>query len=193
MQFRQPKVHQFITLSLCLVFMAWADARNVPPVKKLDFNRFFGRWYEIARLPNNHEKGLVEVTATIKKSDGKIVIVNEGFKGSRRGKRTAIKGEINIPNPKLPAWFKMKVWLFSLDYKIIEIDKNYQYALVAGNSDKFLWILSRTPVMDEDAYCNLVAMADRMGFNVSKLEKVSQDYNIAMTEKLNSGGRKRNL
>jgi lipocalin len=172
--------------------MAGADAKNVSPVKKLDFNRFFGRWYEIARLPNNHEKGLVEVTATIKKSDGKIVIVNEGFKGSRRGKRTAVKGELSIPNPKVPAWFKMKVWLFSLDYKVIVIDKNYQYALIAGDSEKFLWILSRTPVMDDAVYNDLVAVADRMGFNVSKLEKVSQDYNIAMTEKVNSG-RQRNL
>lgn len=194
MRLKQLKIHQFIMFSVCLFCITWAEGKNVPIVKKLDFNRFFGTWYEIARLPNKHEKGLVEVTSTIeKKKDGKITIVNDGFKGSRRGKRTTVKGEVSIPDPKVPAWFKMKVWLFSLDYKVIYIDeKNYQYALITSNSDKYLWILSRTPAMDEEVYNDIVANAENMGFNVSNLEKVSQVYNSAMAEKPDSTGN-RNL
>jgi lipocalin len=184
MRFQKSTLVQMMLVSVCLMFNTMAEGKGVATVKDLDLDRFCGTWYEIARLPNNHEKGMVEVFSTISKKDnGKIEIVNNGYKGSHRGKKTTIKGEM-IPHPKMSSWMKVKVWLFSLDYKIINIDRdNYQYALVTSNSNKFLWILSRTPVMQTDIYDGLVDSAKVLGFDVDNLEKVPQLYNSATVQR----------
>jgi apolipoprotein D and lipocalin family protein len=184
MHLKKSTLVPLLLVSCCFMFNTIAEVKGVATVKDFDLDRFCGTWYEIARLPNNHEKGMVEVFSTIsKKENGKLEIVNNGFKGSYRGKKTTVKGEM-IPHPKMSSWMKVKVWLFSLDYKIIHIDrKNYQYALVTSNSNKFLWILSRTPVMQTDIYDGLVGSAKGMGFDVDRLEKVTQQYNNATAQK----------
>lgn len=181
---RKSTLVQLVLVSVCFIFNTMVEGKEVATVKNLDLDRFCGTWYEIARLPNSHEKGMVEVSSTISKKDnGKMEIVNNGYKGSRRGKKTTVKGEM-IPHPKMSSWMKVKVWLFSLDYKIIHIDrKQYQYALVTSNSNKFLWILSRTPIMQADVYDDLVDSAKSMGFDVDRLEKVTQLYNSATVQK----------
>jgi lipocalin len=185
MRFKQTKFLLSVALSVCFIFGTWAEGKNVVTVKDLDLDRFLGIWYEIARLPNSHEKGLVEVTSTVKRNDdGKIVMINNGFKGSHRGKRTVVKGEVSVPNPDIPSSLKVKVWPFSLDYKIIAIDEEqYQYAIVTSNSDKYLWILSKTPEMQSDVYERLVCKAEQLGFKISRLEKVTQDYNSAVAQR----------
>ncbi|HEX2959015.1 MAG TPA: lipocalin family protein [Chitinispirillaceae bacterium] len=184
MHLRKSTFVPLMLVSVCIFFITLAEGKGITIVRNLDLDRFCGTWYEIARLPNKQEKGMVEVTSTIsKKSNGKMEIVNNGYKGSHRGKKTVIKGEM-IPHPKMSSWMKVKVWLFSLDYKIIHIDrKQYQYALVTSSSDKYLWVLSRTPVMQADVYDGLVDSAKQMGFEVDRLEKVTQLYNSATVQK----------
>lgn len=181
---RKSTLVQLMLVSVCFIFYTMAEGKGVATVKNLDLDRFCGTWYEIARLPNSHEKGMVEVFSTISKKDnGKMEIVNNGYKGSFRGKKTIVKGEM-IPHPKMSSWMKVKVWLFSLDYKIIHIDREqYQYALVTSNSNKYLWILCRTPMMRTDVYDGLVDSAKRMGFDVDRLEMVPQLYNNATAQK----------
>ena len=60
------------------------------------------------------------------------------------------------------------------DYRIMMLDADYQYALVGGNNDKFLWILSRTPQLDEATKTLILAEADRRGYDTSKLIWVKQ-------------------
>ena len=40
--------------------------KGVVAVKDVDFNRYLGTWYEIARLDHSLERGLINVTATYK-------------------------------------------------------------------------------------------------------------------------------
>ncbi len=180
MRVRKSTSVPLMVVVVCFIFNIVVEGKEVSTVKNLDLDRFCGTWYEIARLPNSHEKGMVEVSSTISKKDnGKMEIVNNGYRGSHRGKKTIIKGEM-IPHPKMSSWMKVKVWLFSLDYKIIHIDREkYQYALVTSNSNKYLWILSRTPMMQSDVYDGLVDSAKTMGFDVDRLEKVPQLFNSA--------------
>jgi apolipoprotein D and lipocalin family protein len=72
---------------------------------------------------------------------------------------------------------KIKVsffWPFSGDYWIIDLEENYEYAVVGHPSRKYLWILSRTPEMDDVTY-NLILEKLRIQFYiVSKLMKTLQ-------------------
>ena len=54
------------------------------------------------------------------------------------------------------------------------LDEDYQYVLVGGSTDKYLWILSRTPILDDATKSLILAEADRRGYDTSKLIWVKQ-------------------
>ncbi|MBN2325266.1 MAG: lipocalin family protein [Spirochaetes bacterium] len=146
-------------------------------VKRVDLDRYIGRWYEIARLPNSFEKGLVCTTATYSiKKNGKIGVVNEGRKGSSEGRSSRATGTAWVVDPEEPGKLKVTFfWPFASDYWIIALDsEEYRYAMVAGSDKKYLWILSREPVMDGRLYDELVESARMMGFETDLLYKVPQ-------------------
>lgn len=176
-----------LTLAICLVSgIADADSRGLKVVDDVDLEQYAGTWYEIARLPNKHEKELVEVTSTFKQSqDGSFQVISRGYKGSRGGKCTTLKGNVEIPNPTKKGDLKVKVLIFSVGYKILDVDKeNYRYAMITSdNSKKYLWIMSKSPVMDRNTYESLVESARGKGFNVDRLEIVQQFSNSAVAER----------
>lgn len=145
-------------------------------VKELDLNRYLGTWYEIARFPHSFEKNLVGVTATYSlRNDWKIKVVNRGYKNTLDGKLSEAVGKAKIPDPSKPANLKVSFfWIFYADYNVLELDENYQYAMIGSSSPKYFWILSRTPQMDAATYEMLLEKARKRGYNLEKLEKVPQ-------------------
>lgn len=145
-------------------------------VKELDLNRYLGTWYEIARFPHSFEKNLVGVTATYSlRDDGKIEVLNQGYKNTLDGEKSKAVGKAKIPNKLEPGKLKVSFfWIFYADYYVLELDENYQYAMIGSSSDKYFWILSRTPKMDPVIYEMLLEKARKRGYNLSKLEKVPQ-------------------
>ena len=147
---------------------------NNSTVKQLDIHRYMGKWYEIARYDHFFERGMTHVVTeyTLEK-DGKIRVINKGIKN---GKAKEITGKGKQPDPKeYPGRLKVSffLWFYS-DYYIIELDKDYQYALIGSSSDKYLWILSRTPEMTKAQLDGLLQNIARRGYDVSKLIFVEQ-------------------
>ena len=146
-------------------------------VKDVDLERYAGKWYEIARFPHRFEKDLVGVTATYTiRNNGKIDVLNEGYKNTLDGKYKRAGAFAKIPDKTNTGRLKVYFfWPFGADYLILELDReNYNYALVGSSSDNYLWILSRDPVMDDGTYQMLVEKASARGYDVSRLEKVPQ-------------------
>lgn len=145
-------------------------------VKELELNRYLGRWYEIARFPHSFERNLVGVTASYSlRNDGMIEVLNEGFKGTLDGERSKAKGKAKLPNKLEPGKLKVSFfWIFYVDYYVLELDENYQYAMIGSKSDKYFWILCRTPQMDTAVYNGLLGKARKRGYNLEKLYKVPQ-------------------
>ncbi|MBW8333532.1 MAG: lipocalin family protein [Prolixibacteraceae bacterium] len=148
-------------------------------VKELELNRYLGTWYEIARFPHSFEKNLVGVTATYSlRDDGKIKVINQGYKKSLDGELSIAEGKAKIPDKAEPGKLKVAFfWIFYADYFVLELDENYQYAMIGSSSDKYFWILCRTPQMDTTTYEMLLEKARKRGYNLAKLEKVRQKEN----------------
>jgi len=145
-------------------------------VKELDLNRYLGKWYEIARFPHSFEKNLVGVTATYSlRDDGKIKVLNQGYKNTLNGELSVAIGKAKIPNKLEPAKLKVSFfWIFYGDYYVLELDENYQYVMIGSSSPKYFWILCRTPQMDSAIYEMLLEKARKRGYNLDKLVKVLQ-------------------
>ncbi len=148
-------------------------------VKELDLNRYLGTWYEIARFPHSFEKNLVGVTATYSlREDGKIEVLNQGFKNTLDGERSKAIGKAKIPDKLEPGKLKVSFfWIFYADYNVLELDENYQYVMIGSSSPRYFWILSRTPQMDPAVYDMLLDKARKRGYNLVKLYKVPQPEN----------------
>lgn len=147
---------------------------NTSTVKVLNIPHFMGKWYEIARYDHIFEKGMTHVTAEYSlESNGKIRVINRGIKN---GKPKEIVGKAKQPDPvEYPGRLKVSffLWFYS-DYYILELDKDYQYALIGSSSDKYLWILSRTPELPKDILDKLLANIKQRGYDLSRLVYVEQ-------------------
>ncbi len=166
----------FSVLIVCSCTKTQSQMIDKTTVKELDLNRYLGKWYEIARFPHSFEKNLVGVTATYRlKDDGMIEVLNEGFKNTLDGERSKAIGKAKIPNKLEPGKIKVSFfWIFYADYYVLELDENYQYAMIGSSSDKYFWILCRTAQMDPAVYNVLLDKASKRGYNLEKLYNVPQ-------------------
>lgn len=140
-------------------------------VKSVDLNRYLGYWYEIARFDHPFERGMEYAMAHYTlRDDGKIDVLNTGIKDGRAKDAKGIAKTTNLPGLLRVSFFGP----FYGDYRIMLLDTNYQYVLVGGNNGNYLWILSRTPQLDEATKSLILAEADRRGYDTNKLIWVKQ-------------------
>ena len=166
--------------------LAWAclgcasgARQSVPPlqvVPNVDLSRYTGTWYEIASFPQRFQKGCVATCATYTLlPDGKIEVFNQCRKGSFDGKVSSIRGKAWVVDATTNAKLKVSFyWPFSGDYWIIDLGADYEYAVVGHPGRKYLWILSRTPEMDEALYNRLLEKLQGRFYDTSKLVKTPQ-------------------
>lgn len=145
-------------------------------IQQLDLKRYMGVWYEIARFDHRFERDMVGVTATYELlENGKITVINAGYKHGFDGKYKTSKGKGKQPDPKDPGKLKVAFFLFFYaDYYIFELDPDYKWALVGSSSDKKLWILSRTPTLSKKNLDHILDKARKRGFDTNKLIWVEQ-------------------
>ena len=156
--------------------------KSKPPltvVESVDLQRYLGKWYEIASYPAWFQKGCTGSTAEYSLlSDGKIQVVNRCRKDNLDGPLKESKGKAEVvdtaTNAKLKVWF---FWPFKGNYWIIELNPDYQWAVVGEPSRKYLWILSRTPIMDEAVYQGILERLPQKGYDPAKLRKTAQNGN----------------
>ncbi len=153
--------------------MAVARRKTIPDgvraIRPFDADRFLGRWYEIARFDYRFERGLTHTSAEYSRNpDGSIRVVNRGRKKS--GKEVKATGRALFVTEPDVAMLKVSFFgPFYAGYNVIALDPDYQYALVAGQSRDYLWMLSREKKIPEAMKAQYLEKARALGFEVDKL------------------------
>ena len=144
-------------------------------VSHVDLNRYMGVWYEIARYPNSFQKGCVGSKATYTLlDDGKVSVLNECYDGSFSGKLRSAKGKAWVVDKETNAKLKVSFfWFFAGDYRIIDLGKDYEYAVIGHPKRKYLWILSRMKEMDNTVYEGILSLLRDKKYDISKLIKTA--------------------
>ena len=173
--------HNVIFLFAALVSLAAGCIRDsssdIPTVKNFDAKKYLGKWYELARLPNNFEQGMSNTYAIYSsRKDGNINVLNCGIRNQQNVCVTAIAGYAKPETGELKVSFFRP---FYTPYRIIKLASDYSYAVVTGGNKKYLWILSRTPVPDPDLLQMVLEEAQKRGYDTSELIWVDQSRNIA--------------
>lgn len=149
---------------------------SVKPVSDFEINKYLGKWYEIARLHHSFEEGLSQVTAEYTlKDDGGVSVLNRGFLASENEWKEA-EGKAYFVNSESEGYLKVSFFgPFYGSYVVFELDSdNYQYAFVSGPNTDYLWLLARTPSVDQELKDMFVQMVKERGFDTKRLIFVEQ-------------------
>lgn len=170
-------VLRFASALLILLMAVFTGCRStrrpvdLTPIDNVDLTRYLGQWYEIARFDHWFERGMSHTKANYAmREDGDIQVVNTGLKDGKiktstgKAKRTDQQGLLRV------SFF----WPFYGDYRILWLDVDYQYALVGGGDSGYLWILSRTPAINEESKNIILTEAKHRGYDTERLIWVEQ-------------------
>ncbi len=150
--------------------------KGVVAVKPFDKERYLGKWYEIARLDFKYERDLNNTTAEYSiNTNGTIKVYNKGY-NVKKGKWVQAIGKAKFVGNDNIAMLKVSFFgPFYSGYNVIALDSDYRYALVAGASLKYLWILSRETSIPEEIKNKYLKIAENYGYNISDLLWVVHD------------------
>jgi len=155
-----------------------SEVQNMPleTVPQVDLQKYMGKWYEISAFPQRFQKGCHCSVAEYEMApEGYVRVTNSCRKDSPEGKLSVARGKAFVVkgshNAKLRVQF---FWPFRGDYWIIDLADDYSYAVVGAPDRKYLWILARTPQIDDALYREIVDRAAAKGFDVSQLVATNQ-------------------
>ncbi|MCF8243487.1 MAG: lipocalin family protein [Melioribacteraceae bacterium] len=160
---------------IIIMLISGCSSGNYPPldvVDSVDVQKYLGKWYEIARLPNSFQDDCYRSTAEYELIDSSTLrVINSCNEDSIDGEIDQVTGKAfiveNTNNAKLKVQF---FWPFKGDYWIIALDQqDYSYALVGTPSRKYLWLLARDKDFGGEVFDNLIKIAAAKGFDTSKL------------------------
>lgn len=165
-----------LVISLLFLSGCLGIPKSVKPVKEFEIDKYLGKWYEIARLDHSFERGLEQVTAEYSsREDGGIRVKNRGFSKEKNEWRESEGKAYFVREPNEGC---LKVSFFGPfygSYIIFELDtENYQYAFVCGSNTSYLWLLSRTPTVEDSLLTRFINEANNLGFETENLIYVEQ-------------------
>lgn len=162
----------WIVALICLAMSACSyEPLDVAP--SVDLARFQGKWFEIAKLPRMTQSSCTGTTAFYTLRDGGLDVTNECHLGTLDGKVTSSAARIDATgegNAKL----SIQIGVFSGDFWILEVGEHYEYAVVGVPSRDYLWIMSRTPTLDQATLDGVTARMRARKFDTSRLELTRQ-------------------
>lgn len=172
-----------LSLTILIIMTGLFSCSTIPKtavaVKPFDKEKYLGKWYEIARMDFKFERNLNNTTAEYSlKDNGMIKVINRGY-NVKKEKWTQATGKAKFVGDENVAMLKVSFFgPFYAGYNVIAIDPGYQYALVAGKSLKYLWILSRSKTIPEDVKNNYLEIAQKIGYKTDDLIWVEHNNQV---------------
>lgn len=149
---------------------------GVEPVRDFEPDRYLGKWYEIARLDHSFERGLTRVTAEYsRRDDGGIRVLNRGY-DVEDGEWDEAEGKAYFVRNDEEGYLKVSFFgPFYGAYVVFGLDQDdYQYSFVSGPDRSYLWLLARTPTVDQAVIERFVGAASALGYPTDELIFVDQ-------------------
>ena len=160
-----------------------AQLQAVKTIPSIDVARYLGTWYEIAKFPNWFQRKCLSGTnANYQlKEDGNVKVTNRcKVEGGEMAQAIGTARQIGgATSPKLevrfaPDWLAILPFVWG-DYWVIDLDPQYQLAAVSDPRREYLWILSRTPNVNQKSYDDLLQRLVAQQFDLTQLSLTPQD------------------
>ncbi|GBM98444.1 Apolipoprotein D [Araneus ventricosus] len=154
----------------------------IPVKKNFNVKEYAGVWYEIEKNPTSFEFGSKCTNAVYGDEGGYLSVTNRGV-DIKTGKGRSIHGKVTIPDKSVPAKLKVKFDAVPRigDYWVLDTDyKQYSVVFSCVSVDEalkieYLWILSRTPTLDENVKESIYKLLDKRKISRDNLSPTIQD------------------
>lgn len=142
-------------------------------VEQVDVARYCGTWYEIAAIPGKRQRNCTKTKAEYTLSGtGPVTVRNSCI---RKGRTVSVTATATPVQGSGNAHLKVRFFrLISADYLVIDLAGDYSWAVVSNGSGSALWILSRTPYMNQREYDSILGRLQERGIDSSRLVKTVQ-------------------
>ena len=137
---------------------------NIKPVPYVNLNQFMGNWYAYNAIESYELKQDGSINTTFVFRDG-------GFNGPKKHYNPH---DFVIDNTGNAVWGMQFIWPFKSEYIIAYLDKDYTRTIIARNARDYVWIMARTPFINDRQYQELTKSVADLGYDLSKLRKVPQ-------------------
>jgi apolipoprotein D and lipocalin family protein len=165
----------FLIMALLLLLGGCLGApKGVSPITNFDAGRYMGDWFAVMRIENSFERGLSNVSATYSiRPDGYVGVLNRGFDRAKCRWRS-IEGRASFQGaPNIASLSVSFFWPFAGGYHVIALDhEHYRWAMVAGPTRGYLWILAREARLDQVTIDTLMEKARELKFPIEELVSV---------------------
>ena len=175
-----PRLLRVALASLLLATLAACGVSpqkvTVPVVDKVDLNRFMGPWYVIGVIPTFIERDAYNALESYELApDGTIRTTFTFNKGAFDGppRRYEPRGFV-VPGTNNAIWGMQFFWPIKAEFVISHLDADYTETIIARSARDYVWIMARTPIIEDARYAALVKRVADMGYDTSKIVKVPQ-------------------
>lgn len=178
---RVRKVIAVMALSTTLIAMISGCQSTPPPIAtapRVELDRFMGDWYVIANIPTFIERDAHNAVESYKLGeDGTIDTTFTFNAGAFDGplKRYTPRGFVRDTQSNA-VWGMQFIWPIKADYRIVHVSDAYDVTIVGRQARDHVWIMARTPRIDETDYVALLEIVERQGYDVGKVRRVPQRW-----------------
>ncbi|MNM56720.1 Outer membrane lipoprotein Blc precursor [compost metagenome] len=172
-----------LLLALCIGLIlggcASSDTGPIPPktVDSVDFKRYQGKWFELARLPMFFQRDCAQSEAHYNlKPDGSVGVLNRCQTLEGEWQEASGNATPQVPGKTDKLWVEFDNWFSTVlpgvakgEYWVLYVGDDYQTALVGNPDRKYLWILSRKPTVPAWQRESLLAKARQQGYDTNRL------------------------
>jgi apolipoprotein D and lipocalin family protein len=143
------------------------------PARSVDIDRYFGRWYELARYEAGFQRGCEAVTANYsRRPDGMIRVINSCRQDNVTGRVRESEGRARIVDTATGA--KLQVSFFGPfwgDYWVLDRAEDYRWSIVGEPSGRYLWLLHREANPPAAEIAAIEQRAAALGYDLSLLRR----------------------
>jgi apolipoprotein D and lipocalin family protein len=171
--------------SLACLFLLSACANQsamkqepLPVSDNIDIQQFMGRWYVIANIPTFIERQAYNAVEEYEwQGDGKVATTFTYNNGALDGplKKANPTGFVSPDNNAV--WKMQFIWPFKADYRVMYVDDEHSITVIGREKRDYVWLMARSPDIDQKTYQNMVALIQNAGYDISKLREIPHSAN----------------
>jgi apolipoprotein D and lipocalin family protein len=167
-------------VSAALLSVGLSACSNLPPlpdVEHVDLERFMGDWYVIANIPTFLERDAHNAVESYELAeDGSIATTFTFRAGSFDGPEKTYHPRGFVRSESNAIWGMQFIWPIKADYRIAYLDPDYTVTVIGRNKRDYVWIMARSAEISMPLYNELVAYVSANGYDISKLQRVPQQW-----------------